>query len=67
MSFICNGIVILGVKYFDFRKPQYPIAHYIGLNLFSCEYEDVVWNMDKNEIICVIETLQKHWTIHATQ
>ncbi|XP_066903863.1 tRNA pseudouridine(38/39) synthase [Halyomorpha halys] len=47
------------------RKPQYPMAHPIGLNLFLTEFECGNWILDEEEIIRVIETLQKHWTLNA--
>ncbi|CAH1391088.1 unnamed protein product [Nezara viridula] len=47
------------------RKPQYPMAHPIGLNLFLTEFECGNWILDEAEISRVIETLQKHWTMNT--
>lgn len=46
------------------RKPQYPMAHPIGLNLFLTEFECENWILDESEINRVIETLQKSWTLN---
>ncbi|XP_011499598.1 PREDICTED: tRNA pseudouridine(38/39) synthase [Ceratosolen solmsi marchali] len=47
------------------EKPQYNIAHYIPLNLFYSYYNDVNWNIDKEEIQKVIKDLQEEWTCAA--
>lgn len=44
------------------KKPQYSLAHYMPLNLFYCEYDDVNWYVDKEEILKVVEDLQEEWT-----
>ncbi|KAL1130686.1 hypothetical protein AAG570_011927, partial [Ranatra chinensis] len=47
------------------RKPQYPLANHIGLNLFSCEFDSIAWIEDMNEVKNVIETLQRIWATNA--
>ncbi|XP_031840437.2 tRNA pseudouridine(38/39) synthase [Nomia melanderi] len=47
------------------RKPQYNLAHELPLNLWYCEYEHNEWYSDKEELINIIKTLQKDWTINT--
>uniref|UniRef100_A0ABD2XFS0 Pseudouridine synthase I TruA alpha/beta domain-containing protein n=1 Tax=Trichogramma kaykai TaxID=54128 RepID=A0ABD2XFS0_9HYME len=43
------------------RKPQYCLAHYIPLNLFSVEYDNTNWYIDTEEFEKVIKDLQEEW------
>ena len=47
------------------RKPQYNLAHYLPLNLFYCNFENIAWYTDKSEIKKLIEELQQQWTHSA--
>ncbi|KAL6432625.1 hypothetical protein ACFW04_006224 [Cataglyphis niger] len=47
------------------QKPQYNMAHEVPLNLWYCDYEDVEWFIDKNELINTIKTLQQDWALNT--
>lgn len=47
------------------QKPQYNMAHEVPLNLWYCDYENVEWFIDKNELINTIKTLQQDWTLNT--
>uniref|UniRef100_A0A0C9Q1B3 PUS3_0 protein n=1 Tax=Fopius arisanus TaxID=64838 RepID=A0A0C9Q1B3_9HYME len=49
------------------RKPQYSLAHEVPLNLFHCDYDDVEWFYDDEELLLTIKTLQKDWTFNAVK
>ncbi|XP_063986627.1 tRNA pseudouridine(38/39) synthase [Diachasmimorpha longicaudata] len=49
------------------RKPQYSLAHEIPLNLFHCDYDDVVWYYDDEELVLVIKALQEDWTFNSVK
>ncbi|BET02229.1 tRNA pseudouridine synthase [Nesidiocoris tenuis] len=44
------------------RKPQYFLACPKPLNLFKCAFDTNDWNVDDDEIVKLIETMQSHWT-----
>ncbi|XP_067136984.1 tRNA pseudouridine(38/39) synthase [Centruroides vittatus] len=46
------------------RKPQYAMAIDIPLVFFDCEFGDVNWQYDKENIEKIIFRLQKFWTEH---
>lgn len=46
-------------------KPQYSLAHELPLNLFYCDYDDVNWFHDEDEMLVVIKTLQEDWAHNA--
>lgn len=45
------------------QKPQYNMAHEVPLNLWYCNYEDVEWVVDENELINTIKMLQQDWAL----
>ncbi|KAL6257389.1 hypothetical protein P5V15_010961 [Pogonomyrmex californicus] len=47
------------------QKPQYNMAHQIPLNLWYCDYENVKWFIDENELLNTIKTLQQDWAINT--
>ncbi|XP_044015777.1 tRNA pseudouridine(38/39) synthase isoform X2 [Aphidius gifuensis] len=47
------------------RKPQYSLAHELPLNLFHCDYDDVDWFYDDQELHVVIKKLQEDWTMNS--
>ena len=47
------------------RKPQYNLSHYIPLNLFYCEFNDMNWYTDNEELYKVFKTLQEEWSFVA--
>ncbi|XP_015124476.1 tRNA pseudouridine(38/39) synthase isoform X2 [Diachasma alloeum] len=49
------------------RKPQYSLAHEVPLNLFHCDYDDVEWYYDDEELVLVIKTLQEDWTFNSVK
>lgn len=48
-------------------KPQYSMAHELPLNLFYCDYDDVEWYYDDEELHIVIKTLQEDWTMNSVK
>ncbi|XP_025074957.1 tRNA pseudouridine(38/39) synthase isoform X2 [Pogonomyrmex barbatus] len=46
------------------QKPQYNMAHQIPLNLWYCDYENVKWFIDENELLNTIKILQQDWAIN---
>ncbi|XP_032683103.1 tRNA pseudouridine(38/39) synthase [Odontomachus brunneus] len=47
------------------QKPQYNMAHEIPLNLWYCNYKDVEWIIDENELVNTIKTLQQDWALNT--
>ncbi|XP_029170311.1 tRNA pseudouridine(38/39) synthase [Nylanderia fulva] len=47
------------------QKPQYNMAHEVPLNLWYCDYEDVEWFIDQNELINTVKTLQQDWALNT--
>ena len=44
------------------RKPQYNLSLSLPLNLFYCEYDNLNWYTDKEELKRVVKDLQEEWT-----
>jgi tRNA pseudouridine38/39 synthase len=49
------------------QKPQYTIASETPLVLFDCQYNDIQWRFDKNEIIKLIRHFQALWLDYQTK
>ncbi|XP_012524214.1 tRNA pseudouridine(38/39) synthase isoform X3 [Monomorium pharaonis] len=47
------------------QKPQYNMAHHIPLNLWYCDYKDVKWFVDENELLNTIKILQQDWALNT--
>ncbi|XP_073974707.1 tRNA pseudouridine(38/39) synthase isoform X2 [Rhodnius prolixus] len=46
------------------RKPQYPLADPLGLNLFETEYPFNGWISEESEIAHITSLLQQQWAVH---
>lgn len=49
------------------RKPQYSMGHELPLNLFYCEYENIDWHVDPENLHCVVKDLQRDWTLNSVK
>ena len=50
------------------RRPQYVMASELPLNLFDCQFEDVVdWRYDEESLAFVVRRFQALWTEHQTK
>ncbi|KAL1505318.1 hypothetical protein ABEB36_004911 [Hypothenemus hampei] len=49
------------------RKPDYSMSSEVPLTLFYCDYENVNWQLDEDNMKCLIEKLQQMWTYSVTK
>ncbi|XP_071555254.1 tRNA pseudouridine(38/39) synthase isoform X1 [Temnothorax nylanderi] len=47
------------------QKPQYTMAHQVPLNLWYCDYENVKWFIDEDELLHTIKILQQDWALNT--
>lgn len=47
------------------RKPDYQMANEIPLNLFYCDFPNIMWLYNDNSLSIVIQKLREMWTISA--
>ncbi|XP_065217349.1 tRNA pseudouridine(38/39) synthase isoform X2 [Planococcus citri] len=49
------------------KKPVYGLADPLPLNLYGCEYDDVNWRTDQEELKKITDVLQSFWTCSAVK
>ncbi|XP_074653890.1 tRNA pseudouridine(38/39) synthase-like [Tubulanus polymorphus] len=49
------------------QKPQYTMASELPLVLYECEYADIDWLYDSEELDVVVKCLQSQWTTHSVR
>ncbi|XP_064642012.1 tRNA pseudouridine(38/39) synthase-like [Lineus longissimus] len=49
------------------RKPQYTMASELPLILFDCEYEDIKWIYDQENMKSTLVNMQRLWTAETTK
>lgn len=55
---------LLDIKAYP-QKPQYNMAHEVPLILWKCDYKNVEWVTNKDELISIVKTLQQDWALNT--